>query len=87
MLNHLPPKGVSRIVTDRILNYDKITCDRILNSILYEKKMEDVKKQNQQRKRQELRQKLSDRHNKSLQLEIRSGVRLGMQGPSNLTNE
>ena len=46
MLNHLPPKGVGRIVTDRILDYDKVTCDRILQTILHEKKMDDVKKQN-----------------------------------------
>ena len=45
MLNHLPPKGVDRIVTDRILEYDKVSCDRILQSILYEKKTEDIRRQ------------------------------------------
>ena len=44
MLNHLPPKGVDRIVTDRILDYDKQSCDRILQSILIEKKMEDMRR-------------------------------------------
>ena len=45
MLNHLPPKGVDRIVTDRILKYDKVSCDRILKSILHEKRTEDYKRQ------------------------------------------
>ena len=44
MLNHLPTKGVERIVTDRILGYDKVSCDRILNAILEEKQIEDAKK-------------------------------------------
>ena len=63
MLNHLPPKGVDRIVTDRILGYDKQSCDRILQSILIEKKMEDMRRQKIQRTRHEVRQKLCDRHN------------------------
>jgi len=44
ILNHLPAKGVERIVTDRILHFDKITCDRILKEILEEKQMEDYKR-------------------------------------------
>ena len=44
MLNHLPSKGVSRIVTDKILAMDKVTCDRILKSILEEKQIEEMKK-------------------------------------------
>ena len=30
MLNHLPGKGVERIVTDKIIDMDKVSCDRIL---------------------------------------------------------
>ena len=41
MLNHLPHKGVGRIVTDKILDMDKVTCDRILQNILEEKQSED----------------------------------------------
>ena len=78
MINHLPQKGVSRIVTDKILDMDKVTCDRILQSILEEKQMEDIKKQKQQQNRLELRSKLNARHDKLMDLEIRSGVRLGM---------
>lgn len=44
MLNHLPSKGVDRIVTDKILEMDKISCDRILQSILEEKQIADMKK-------------------------------------------
>ena len=44
MINHLPTKGVERIVTDKILDMDKISCDRILQNILEEKQDEDVHK-------------------------------------------
>ena len=37
MINHLPSKGVERIVTDKILDMDKTSCDRILQGILEEK--------------------------------------------------
>lgn len=37
MINHLPEKGVKSIVNDKILQYDKVTCDRILRKILDEK--------------------------------------------------
>ena len=47
MLNHLPEKGVSRIVTDKILDMDKVTCDRILQGILEQKQIEDLRKQKQ----------------------------------------
>lgn len=47
MLNHLPPKGVNKIVTDRILEYDKSSCDRILQNILMEKIAEEQKKTRQ----------------------------------------
>ena len=36
-LNHLPPKGVDKIVTDTVLKMDKESCDRILQSILEDK--------------------------------------------------
>ena len=39
MLNHLPAKGVGRIVTDKILEMDKVSCDRILQGILEEKQI------------------------------------------------
>lgn len=78
MLNHLPPKGVNKIVTDRILEYDKTSCDRILQNILTEKVIEEERKARQQHHRQELRQKLCQRHHATMLLERRSGVRLGM---------
>lgn len=37
ILNHLPSKGVERIVTDKILKFDKVSCDSILKGILEEK--------------------------------------------------
>lgn len=48
MLNHLPPKGVSRIVTDKILSMDKVSCDSILQGILEEKQRDDLAKIRQQ---------------------------------------
>jgi len=50
-LNSLPVKGVEKIVTDRILSYDKSTCERILGNILDEKKQEDFKKDVQRQDR------------------------------------
>ena len=44
MLNHLPNKGVERIVTDKILDMDRKSCDRILQGILEEKQIADMKK-------------------------------------------
>lgn len=44
MLNHLPSKGVNRIVTDKILDFDKTSCDRILQGILEEKQLAEMKK-------------------------------------------
>ena len=78
MLNHLPSKGVERIVTDKILDMDKVSCDRILQSILEEKQISDIKKNEQQAVRQDLRDKLNRRHMATMELEIKSGVRLGM---------
>jgi len=45
LLNHLPPKGVDKIVTDFVLKQDKGSCERILQKILDEKKSEDLKKE------------------------------------------
>ena len=44
MINHLPAKGVERIVTDKILDMDKVSCDRILLGILKEKLGDDALK-------------------------------------------
>lgn len=79
MLNHLPSKGVDRIVTDKILDMDKASCDRILQSILEEKQIADMRKGQQQEVRQHLRHKLNIRHKEIQDLEIKSGVRLGMK--------
>ena len=79
MLNHLPNKGVERIVTDKILDMDRKSCDRILQGILEEKQIADMKKSEQQAIRSDLRNKLNQRHKATIELEIKSGVRLGMR--------
>jgi len=81
MLNHLPSKGVDKVVTDKILQMDKESCDRILQNILYEKQVQDMKCERQQLLRQDMRNKLKQRHDAMMSLEIKSGVRLGMQRP------
>ena len=47
-LNHLPAKGVGKIVTDKILDMDRQTCDRILQNILQDKQIDDIKREQQQ---------------------------------------
>lgn len=43
-LNHLPKKGVSNIVNDKILKLDKKGCDVILSKMFVEKSQEDEKR-------------------------------------------
>ncbi len=45
LLNHLPSKGVDQIVNDRVLRFDKGSCERILQRILNEKQEEDYRKE------------------------------------------
>ena len=45
LLNHLPTRGVEKIVNDHVLKLDKGSCERILQRILYEKQDEDYKKE------------------------------------------
>lgn len=44
LLNHAPPSQVKNIVTDRVLDMDKRSCDNLLNAILEEKRLEDDKR-------------------------------------------
>merc|ERR1711893_42886 len=71
-LNHLPAKGVEKVVTDKILAMDKESCDRILQGILEEKQIDDFKREQQASLRNDLREKLSQRHRQTMDLEIRS---------------
>ncbi len=43
-LNHMPKNQVNCIVTKRVLQMDKRSCDNLLNAILEDKKEEDFKK-------------------------------------------
>ena len=76
-LNNLPSQGVDKIVNPRILKYDKNSCDYILKRILDSKQKEDAKHEVQMRDRVQLRGKLRDKHNQTLELEAYCGVRLG----------
>lgn len=44
LLNHLPKSQVNNIVTKRVLDMDKRSCENLLQAILDEKKQEDDKK-------------------------------------------
>lgn len=76
-LNSLPPQQVAKVVTGKVLKYDKDSCDTILQKILSLKQAEDGKRERQLRDRQVLRNRLIERHNTSLDLESHCGVRLG----------
>lgn len=43
LLNNMPPEHVDGIVTEKILNMDKQSCDNLLKTILVEKAKEDEK--------------------------------------------
>lgn len=43
LLNHAPEATVKNIVTQRVLNMDKRSCDNLLNAILDEKRQDDAK--------------------------------------------
>ena len=62
----MPAKGVNRIVTSKILKYDKVSCDRILRSILMDKQDEDARKAFLRHNRTMLRSKLKTRHNETM---------------------
>lgn len=78
-LNQLPTKAVGNIVNEKVLALDKTSCEMILKKILEHKHGEDAKRDLQMRERAELRNKLRDRHNTTMDLETYCGVRLGMQ--------
>jgi hypothetical protein len=40
-MNNLPKRKVSELVTDRILQMDKKTCEGLIQGILEDKKIED----------------------------------------------
>jgi len=67
-LNHVPSKKVKSIVTERVLQMDKTSCDNLLNAILDEKRQEDEKKRLIQQERQAARNKLISKHNQRIQL-------------------
>ena len=59
----MPQKTIKAIVTPKILNMDKESCDNILNAFLKEKSAEDTKKLIQQKDRLINRNKMVARHN------------------------
>ena len=74
----MPLKGTKNLVTQKVLDLDKKTCDYLLRKIYDDMSHKDYKSEMFQRARQEQRRKLVSRHNQTMELEQRCGVRLGM---------
>ena len=74
----IPPKGTKNLVTKKVLDLDKKTCDYLLRKIYDEMSGKDFKAEMFQRARQEHRSRLISRHNQTMELEQKCGVRLGM---------
>lgn len=68
-LKNLPPKGIEKIVNDRIIEADQRGCDYILNRIYTDKQVVENKLQLQQLERFKLRNRLRETHNKALEFE------------------
>ena len=62
-MNNLPKRKVSELVTDRILEMDKRTCESLIQNILEEKKVEDNRKNIRQLERLIHRNKTVEKHN------------------------
>lgn len=71
----MSPKQVKTIVTDKILKLDQESCKHILECMLEEKREEELKNSKQHADKEKLRQHLMDRHEKSLILEQKCGVK------------
>lgn len=78
----MPLKGTKNLVTKKVLDLDKKTCDYLLRKIYDDMSQKDFKSEMLQRARQEQRRKLVTRHNQTMELEQRCGVRLGMTNRS-----
>ena len=81
LMNHLPDNQVKNIVTTRVLNMDKRSCENLLQAILDEKKHDHDKRTIQQDSRQEERNKLKKSHNDRLLLAERIGVKMVQKSP------
>jgi len=69
LLNNLPDQKVRSVVTDRILQMDKNSCQAILERILAEKKFQDNKIRIQKSERRELLTRLREKHNNTIKME------------------
>ena len=72
----MPKRQVDNIVTKRVLDMDKGSCDNLLNAILEQKKSEDMKQNIIQRERQLQRNKLAIKHNLRIEQAERLGVKI-----------
>ena len=62
-------------MTDKIIEYDKASCQQILKKICRDVQTSEAKKEHQQAKRIVLRNQLADRHNKTFDFERDLGVK------------
>ena len=75
-MNDAPAQHVKNVVTARILEMDKRSCDNLLNAIILDKKEEDKKNQTIQRERLASRNRLMTKHNDRLAHADQLGVKI-----------
>lgn len=76
LLNHAPLSQVKQVVTPRVLEMDRRSCDKLLKSILEEKQEENNKKAKVQKERRASLNRLAHAHNERLALANRLGVKI-----------
>lgn len=75
LLNHAPASQVKQVVTPRVLDMDRQSCDILLKGILQDKQQENTMRALQQRERRASLNKLAHKHNERLALAQRLGVK------------
>lgn len=71
-------------MTNKVLKYDKNSCQMILEGILHDKEREDARMETLRAERESQRRRLEESHNKKLQLEESCGVTLGINNGQSL---
>lgn len=74
-INQCPPKMIKQIIQEKTLKADQTACQNILKKIVDEKGNEELEKIWHLANREEIRTKLSQRHEMNIQREIDAGIK------------
>lgn len=74
-INQCPPKMIKQLIQEKTLKADQTACQNILKKIVDEKGNEELEKIWYLANREEIRTKLSQRHEMNIQREIDSGIK------------